>query len=174
MTSYAENLKNVEKYRRQKREQEIALAKIKEEGLMKRHVTELAQRRELAKPETAYWNERTAAIKRTEERDIRESGPPPRDIEIDESGYLPTIRNVPTKESTPAPTVAVPGTQDFVGPMQRRRSGSTGSIDVPSIENYSTKLPEVPYSVRRKVIPCLLYTSPSPRDGLLSRMPSSA
>ena len=25
-----------------------------------------------------------------------------------------------------------------------------------------------------KGIPCLLYTSPSPRDGLLSRMPSSA
>ena len=25
-----------------------------------------------------------------------------------------------------------------------------------------------------KVIDCLLYTSPSPRDGLLSRMPSSA
>ena len=25
-----------------------------------------------------------------------------------------------------------------------------------------------------KNIPCLLYTSPSPRDGLLSRMPSSA
>ena len=24
------------------------------------------------------------------------------------------------------------------------------------------------------MIPCLLYTSPSPRDGLLSRMPSSA
>ena len=24
------------------------------------------------------------------------------------------------------------------------------------------------------VTPCLLYTSPSPRDGLLSRMPSSA
>ena len=24
------------------------------------------------------------------------------------------------------------------------------------------------------IIPCLLYTSPSPRDGLLSRMPSSA
>ena len=27
---------------------------------------------------------------------------------------------------------------------------------------------------RARVIPCLLYTSPSPRDGLLSRMPSSA
>ena len=28
--------------------------------------------------------------------------------------------------------------------------------------------------VRGKLYPCLLYTSPSPRDGLLSRMPSSA
>ena len=26
----------------------------------------------------------------------------------------------------------------------------------------------------RPNVPCLLYTSPSPRDGLLSRMPSSA
>ena len=25
-----------------------------------------------------------------------------------------------------------------------------------------------------KIVACLLYTSPSPRDGLLSRMPSSA
>ena len=29
-------------------------------------------------------------------------------------------------------------------------------------------------SSRRRYIACLLYTSPSPRDGLLSRMPSSA
>ena len=28
--------------------------------------------------------------------------------------------------------------------------------------------------LRRFPMPCLLYTSPSPRDGLLSRMPSSA
>ena len=28
--------------------------------------------------------------------------------------------------------------------------------------------------MRRLSTPCLLYTSPSPRDGLLSRMPSSA
>ena len=27
---------------------------------------------------------------------------------------------------------------------------------------------------RGLAVPCLLYTSPSPRDGLLSRMPSSA
>ena len=30
------------------------------------------------------------------------------------------------------------------------------------------------YSAQRTDITCLLYTSPSPRDGLLSRMPSSA
>ena len=35
----------------------------------------------------------------------------------------------------------------------------TNDKDIKSIVNYST---------------CLLYTSPSPRDGLLSRMPSSA
>ena len=29
-------------------------------------------------------------------------------------------------------------------------------------------------AMAKDTIPCLLYTSPSPRDGLLSRMPSSA
>ena len=29
-------------------------------------------------------------------------------------------------------------------------------------------------NVHNLICPCLLYTSPSPRDGLLSRMPSSA
>ena len=37
------------------------------------------------------------------------------------------------------------------------------------------KVPEVAYKVdMSREITCLLYTSPSPRDGLLSRMPSSA
>ena len=31
-----------------------------------------------------------------------------------------------------------------------------------------------PFRMNYAVIGCLLYTSPSPRDGLLSRMPSSA
>ena len=35
--------------------------------------------------------------------------------------------------------------------------------------------PEVAgFDLSRQDAPCLLYTSPSPRDGLLSRMPSSA
>ena len=35
-------------------------------------------------------------------------------------------------------------------------------------------IPSMPRLVERVVDTCLLYTSPSPRDGLLSRMPSSA
>ena len=37
------------------------------------------------------------------------------------------------------------------------------------VEQGAVPKPSVPIS-----LPCLLYTSPSPRDGLLSRMPSSA
>ena len=44
-------------------------------------------------------------------------------------------------------------------------------IDVPGV---SSKDPNTGDIVKDKVISCLLYTSPSPRDGLLSRMPSSA
>ena len=33
---------------------------------------------------------------------------------------------------------------------------------------------EIPKLTRNQLLICLLYTSPSPRDGLLSRMPSSA
>ena len=36
------------------------------------------------------------------------------------------------------------------------------------------KLSELAESIRAQGVICLLYTSPSPRDGLLSRMPSSA
>ena len=37
-----------------------------------------------------------------------------------------------------------------------------------------TEDPEIVKEKFRQLITCLLYTSPSPRDGLLSRMPSSA
>ena len=38
----------------------------------------------------------------------------------------------------------------------------------------SPRAPKGPTEIEIPVDPCLLYTSPSPRDGLLSRMPSSA
>ena len=45
-------------------------------------------------------------------------------------------------------------------------------LPVPDIEEAYIGLSEVGYESNPKT--CLLYTSPSPRDGLLSRMPSSA
>ena len=42
------------------------------------------------------------------------------------------------------------------------------------IVNTGTNATVFPYGIDWHVCTCLLYTSPSPRDGLLSRMPSSA
>ena len=48
----------------------------------------------------------------------------------------------------------------------------TESIDLETVAIDGTRFYKVPSG---KMYPsCLLYTSPSPRDGLLSRMPSSA
>ena len=41
-------------------------------------------------------------------------------------------------------------------------------------EALGVKVSEALGSMREEAFTCLLYTSPSPRDGLLSRMPSSA
>ena len=47
------------------------------------------------------------------------------------------------------------------------------TVEVINSEGCYDNLPP-PFGVDGKVNICLLYTSPSPRDGLLSRMPSSA
>ena len=41
-------------------------------------------------------------------------------------------------------------------------------------EAMNVKMGSMIMAANGELIPCLLYTSPSPRDGLLSRMPSSA
>ena len=43
-------------------------------------------------------------------------------------------------------------------------------LQIISFQDYTTRSNDN----RIRIVPCLLYTSPSPRDGLLSRMPSSA
>ena len=48
----------------------------------------------------------------------------------------------------------------------------TGPLSVANIENHRGKLANI--LARQQSIPCLLYTSPSPRDLSTSRMPSSA
>src|SRR5680860_1573523 len=55
------------------------------------------------------------------------------------------------------------------------RSMREGTIDLPAeeLKDREKKVTKTGKWLRRFSI-CLLYTSPSPRDGLLSRMPSSA
>ena len=45
-------------------------------------------------------------------------------------------------------------------------------VEVTNAQHFDTFIPLSGFDTR--FVPCLLYTSPSPRDGLLSRMPSSA
>ena len=51
-----------------------------------------------------------------------------------------------------------------------------GTLDASDnlVDNPLTKEPDGTTDIADEVKACLLYTSPSPRDGLLSRMPSSA
>ena len=49
-----------------------------------------------------------------------------------------------------------------------------GDTQIKSIENFYQKEEYFVSSSKTRYGSCLLYTSPSPRDGLLSRMPSSA
>ena len=66
------------------------------------------------------------------------------------------------------------------GTVAIRDSGNVSSITDHGTGQYSanftTAMPDANYSFVTQSInnSCLLYTSPSPRDGLLSRMPSSA
>ena len=46
--------------------------------------------------------------------------------------------------------------------------------DKATLEYVSYRLDKPKFDVEECITSCLLYTSPSPRDGLLSRMPSSA
>ena len=47
-------------------------------------------------------------------------------------------------------------------------------IELSGYEGIAIKRVEQLDEIDGLILPCLLYTSPSPRDGLLSRMPSSA
>ena len=57
-------------------------------------------------------------------------------------------------------------------PLQKIEKPKIGSLLVPGLANIKANNKVKP--VVAIYTGCLLYTSPSPRDGLLSRMPSSA
>ena len=58
--------------------------------------------------------------------------------------------------------------------LQEVETLSTGSAAYVCSWSHDGNFLAVGSSLANKAIVCLLYTSPSPRDGLLSRMPSSA
>ena len=74
-------------------------------------------------------------------------------------GYIKL--QIPAGKATPAPPV---------GPAL----GQHGVNIVEFTKQFNAKTADQGDLIIPVVITCLLYTSPSPRDGLLSRMPSSA
>ena len=64
---------------------------------------------------------------------------------------------------------------DYVASAERMRIDSSGNVKVGRPSGYgNSRLQSFIASTSNFATSCLLYTSPSPRDGLLSRMPSSA
>ena len=58
--------------------------------------------------------------------------------------------------------------------LEGREMVRVALAEFPDIETAKNCYNSEEYVEARKHLDCLLYTSPSPRDGLLSRMPSSA
>ena len=90
------------------------------------------------------------------------------------AGYLPLD---PATRQPRAPALPVPGAhqdmQRLAGLINRGRSGLTAiSLTLDSHHRFDIAHPT--FWIARDGTPCLLYTSPSPRDLSTSRMPSSA
>ena len=71
-----------------------------------------------------------------------------------------------------------PGPLD-IGVYKKAREKKLWALEVVNIRDYATDkhktVDDTPFGGGSSMLmSCLLYTSPSPRDGLLSRMPSSA
>ena len=75
-----------------------------------------------------------------------------------------------TVESIPAITIRFAGDSGDGMQLVGTRFTDTSAV----FGNDLATLPAFPAEIRAPQGTCLLYTSPSPRDGLLSRMPSSA
>ena len=72
-------------------------------------------------------------------------------------------------------TLATTSPSSRVSQVARKLAQRLGDTEVEDVENLTDEA-DMPVAglVDPKTNTCLLYTSPSPRDGLLSRMPSSA
>ena len=96
------------------------------------------------------------------------------------SPILKAIEQQGYTEPTPIQAQSIPillEGHDLLGSAQTG-TGKTAAFTIPIIQRIflqrSKKKKKGRRVLRALIISCLLYTSPSPRDGLLSRMPSSA
>ena len=77
---------------------------------------------------------------------------------------------IPDDAATPIPFTETTGQSEHSHGIDELQSGSltfVSDLDVPEVQIQGMQQLD-------EYETCLLYTSPSPRDGLLSRMPSSA
>ena len=75
------------------------------------------------------------------------------------------------------PDAGLGGRLGFKGSDGRaKEAGEAGAVDRsgPRMQQCISRFLDLQQSSLNRMGVCLLYTSPSPRDGLLSRMPSSA
>ena len=81
-------------------------------------------------------------------------------------------RNIERRKSRQIHVGSVPVGGD--APITVQTMTNTVTTDIKGTIAQVQAAAEAGADIVRISVPCLLYTSPSPRDGLLSRMPSSA
>ena len=82
-------------------------------------------------------------------------------------GEIETIDTGKLYRETKKQAVYIAEYYDYYAGLADKVEGTVLPIDKPNVQAITTRIPI-------GVIACLLYTSPSPRDATLSRMPSSA
>ena len=97
---------------------------------------------------------------------------------IDHTTALSTVKSLPTSPANSPPDntlqqIQYPTNQAVYDPTRPMYHMPGANYTVAPMHHGYGKT-EMPPPPSRKFESCLLYTSPSPRDGLLSRMPSSA
>src|SRR5680860_131914 len=87
---------------------------------------------------------------------------------------LPDMGPEQAPPTPPEPAPPAPVTRDEPKQVNGDSNGRKAAPRTPTKERRAPASRRSPGAPLPGVAPCLLYTSPSPRDGLLSRMPSSA
>ena len=86
---------------------------------------------------------------------------------------MPNLKDLKNRIESVKNTRKITKAMQMVAAAKLRRAQDAAEASRPYSERFNSVLASLAASVGSSE-GCLLYTSPSPRDGLLSRMPSSA